>query len=211
MKKNVGKEFPYGLKQYTEENMKSNGLCIIQTIESTKIHYDSPKLAEFIKNIKEKCSDKHVLVLFGSNDTINWIPLQAASKTSENVAGEIRTDFLRMTPFDEKKDIVKWNSYFYNSVMEIKNGFDDKCQKYQKMKSMCKYLAVAILDNEELQCTDCESYTLSKYQMKECDIALDIEPLFWNPFGKERTYIESKFGESVNENEKNYETKIAEE
>lgn len=146
-----------------------------------------------LNNIKNECADSHIWVLYGSNDKENWIPLQAASRSSENIVSEIRTDFLCMTPFDEARDSKNWDSYFYNSVMQIRYGSDTKCQKYQKMKNMCNYLAIAILISEESLDEDekVKDRIISKYQKKECDIALKIKPLFWNPAGKEFTYIKS--------------------
>lgn len=193
MKSNVENGFPYGLNQYNESEISKIGLKIIHIIETTKIKYDSSELNELLYNIKNECADSHIWVLYGSNDKENWIPLQAASRSSENVVSEIRTDFLCMTPFDEVRDLKNWDSYFYNSVMQIRYGSDAKCQKYQKIKNMCTYLAIAILISEESLDEDGEvkDRIISKYQKKECDIALKIKPLFWNPAGKEFTYIKS--------------------
>lgn len=193
MKLNVENGFPYGLNQYDESEISKIGLKIIHIIETTKIKYNSSELNELLNNIKNECADSHIWVLYGSNDKENWIPLQAASRSSENVVSEIRTDFLCMTPFDEARDSKNWDSYFYNSVMQIRYGSDAKCQKYQKMKNMCNYLAIAILISEESLDEDekVKDRIISKYQKKECDIALKIKPLFWNPAGKEFTYIKS--------------------
>ena len=193
MKLNVENCFPYGLNKYNESEISKIGLKIICTIETTKIKYNSPELKELFNNIKEKCADSHVWVLYGSNDKENWIPFQVASRNSGNIVSEIRTDFLCMTPYDESRDLKNWDSYFYNSVMEIKYGFDAKCQKYQKMKNMCNYLAVAILNSEEAldEGEKVKDQIISKHQKKECDIALEIKPLFWNPAGKEFIYIKS--------------------
>lgn len=193
MKLNVENGFPYGLNQYNESEISKIGLKIIHIIETTKIKYNSSELNELLNNIKNECADSHIWVLYGSNDKENWIPLQAASRSSENIVSEIRTDFLCMTPFDEARDSKNWDSYFYNSVMQIRYGSDTKCQKYQKMKNMCNYLAIAILISEESLDEDekVKDRIISKYQKKECDIALKIKPLFWNPAGKEFTYIKS--------------------
>ncbi len=193
MKLNVENGFPYGLNQYNESEISKIGLKIIHIIETTKIKYNSSELNELLNNIKNECADSHIWVLYGSNDKENWIPLQAASRSSENIVSEIRADFLCMTPFDEARDSKNWNSYFYNSVMQIRYGSDAKCQKYQKMKNMCNYLAIAILSSEESLDEDekVKDRIISKYQKKECDIALKIKPLFWNPAGKEFTYIKS--------------------
>ena len=193
MKLNVENCFPYGLNQYNESEISKIGLKIIHTIETTKIKYNSFELNELLNNIKKECVHSHVWVLYGSDNKEDWIPLQVASTISENVVREIRTDFLCMTPFDEVRDSKNWDSYFYNSVMKIRYGFDAKCQKYQKMKNMCNYLAIAILINEESLDEDekVKNRIISKYQKIECDIALKIKPLFWNPAGKEFTYIKS--------------------
>lgn len=188
MKLEVAPEFPYGLKLYNTEQIKEIGLKILHVIETSEIEYGTDALSEFFKDIEDNCKDSHVWVLYGSNDNENWIPFQAASKSSESVISEIKTDFNCMTSYDENKDLKNWNSYFYNSVMEIKYGFDARCQKYQKMKEMCKYIAVAILIDESAL-VEPKGGMISKYQKKECDIALEIKPLFWNPAGNEFTYI----------------------
>ena len=183
----------YGLNQYNESQISEIGLKIIYTIETTKIKYNSSELNDLFDNIKNKCANSHIWTLYGSDNKENWIPLQVASRNSGNVVSEIRGDFLCMTPFDEARDLKNWNSYFYNSVMQIRYGFDAKCQKYQKMKNMFKHLAIAILISEESLDEDGKSKDriISKYQKKECDIALKIKPLFWNPAGKEFIYIKS--------------------
>lgn len=194
IKHNIEECFPYGLKQYNENDIDNIGIKIICTIRTTKIVYNSPELDECFATIKKECADKHIWVLYGSNDEKNWIPLQAASRSSGNVIDEIRTDFICMTPFDKMKDEKVWNSYFYKSVMKIQYGFDAKCQKYQKMKNMCNYLAIAVLKDEAtLGEEDKEgSEIISKYQKKECDIANDIKPLFWNPAWNELDYVKQK-------------------
>ena len=193
MKSNIENRFPYGSNQYEESEISRIGLKIIHTIETTKIKYNSAELNNLFNDIQEKCADSHIWVLYGSDNKEHWIPLQVASRNSGNVVSEIRTDFLCMTPFDEARDLKNWDSYFYKSVMQIKYGSDAKCQKYQKMKDMCNYLAIAILESEESLDEDkkVKDQMLSKYQKKECDIALRIKPLFWNPAGKEFTYIKS--------------------
>ncbi len=178
MKLNVETEFPYGLNQYSEDEITKIGLKIIHIIETSKIEYDTEELKKLFDDINKECKNSHVWALYGSDNKKNWIPLQVASRNSGNVINEIRTDFLCMTSFDKKKDLKNWNSYFYNSVMQIRYGFDAKCQKYQKMKKICNYLAIAILINEE---SLDENEKVTKYQKKECDIALKIQPLFWNP------------------------------
>lgn len=193
MKSNIENRFPYGSNQYKESEISRIGLKIIHTIETTKIKYNSAELNNLFNDVQEECADSHIWVLYGSDNKENWIPLQVASRNSGNVVSEIRTDFLCMTPFDEARDLKNWDSYFYKSVMQIKYGSDAKCQKYQKMKDMCNYLAIAILESEESLDEDkkVKDQMLSKYQKKECDIALQIKPLFWNPAGKEFTYIKS--------------------
>ena len=188
MRSNINGTFPYGLTQYDEGEIEKIGLKIIHTIETSKIKYGSRELNDLFDVVKRECGKSHVWVLYGSDEREKWLPFQVASRTSENVISEIRTDFLCMTPYDENRDLKHWNSYFYNSVMEVKYGYDAKCQKYKKMKEMCKYLAIAILkDEDQLD----ENEIITKYQKKECDIALEIKPLFWNPAGKEFNYIKS--------------------
>lgn len=191
MKLDVTPIFPYSLNQYNENEIKKIGLKIIHVIQTSEIEYNTKSLNELFDDIDKECVNSHVWALYGSNDKINWIPFQVASRSSENVISEIKTDFLCMTSFDEKRDLKDWNSYFYKSVMKMKYGFDAKCQKYQKMKEMCNYLAVTILINEE-SLVEHKDRIISKYQKKECDIALMIKPLFWNPAGKEFTYINSE-------------------
>lgn len=86
--------------------------------------------------------------------------------SAQNVISGIKGDFLCMTSYSEKKDLKQWSSYYYDSVLKIKYGFDAKCQKYQKMKEMCKYLAVAILTDEETL-AEIKDKSISKYQKKE--------------------------------------------
>ena len=193
MKLNIEAKFPYGLKKYNESEINEIGLKVIHTIETSRIEYNTKELNELFNGIKEKCKDRHVWALYGSDDQKNWIPLQVASRNSGNIIDEIRTDFLCMTSFDEKKDLKNWNSYFYNSVMEVRHGFNTKCQKYQKMREMCCYLSIAVLIGEDSldETMEDSDGIVSKYQKKECDIALKIKPLFWNPAGKEFTYINS--------------------
>ena len=193
-KLDVTDKFPYGLTIYDEKGIGKSGLKIIYTIETAKIEHDSAELNDLINNVKEKCKNRHVWVLYGSNERKGrWIPLQIASKTSGDVVDEIKSDFLCMIPFDETRDLKNWNSYFYKSVMKMRYYTSTRFQKYQKMKNMCKYLAIAILDDEGLlnAVEKVKSDTISEYQKRECDIALKIKPLFWNPAGKEFTYINS--------------------
>lgn len=189
MELKVDSKFPYGLNQYNKNEIEKIGLKIIHVIETSEIEYNTEALKKLFDDIDKECVNSHVWALYGSNDENNWIPFQVASRSSKNVISEIKADFLCMTSFDEKRDLKVWKSYFYKSVMKMKYGFDAKCQKYQKMKEMCKYLAVTILINEE---SLVEHKDISKYQKKECDIALMIKPLFWNPAGKEFTYINSE-------------------
>lgn len=159
-------------------------------IETLEIEYNMAALNMMFNEIDQKCKNSHVWALYGSIDNSNWIPLQVASKREKNVISEIKSDFLCMTSYDKERDLKDWNSYFYTSVMKVKYGFDVKCQKYQKMREMCKYLAVAILSDEE-SLAELDNEIISKYQKKECDIALKVKPLFWNPAGREFTYINS--------------------
>ncbi len=144
----------------------------------------------FIKSINEQCSEKHLWVLFGSNDREKWIPFQVASKKT-NIASEIRTDFLCMTSFDEQRNKKKWRSYYHDSVMEIEYGHDTKCQKYGITRRLCSYLAVVVISNEHL-IDETKDTGITKYQIKECELAQELEPLLWNPAGKEYAYLNSK-------------------
>lgn len=190
MKKNVEFIFPYGAEIYNEGQINRIGLEIIYIIETSEIEYNTAALNMMFNKIDQKCKNSHVWTLYGSIDNSNWIPLQVASKREKNVISEIKSDFLCMTSYDKERDLKDWNSYFYTSVMKVKYGFDVKCQKYQKMREMCKYLAVAILSDEE-SLAELDNEIISKYQKKECDIALKVKPLFWNPAGREFTYINS--------------------
>lgn len=190
MKLTVDSVFPYGLERYNEAQIKDLGLKIIHIIDTSKIEYNTEELNNLFKDIDSKCNNSHVWALYGSIDKSNWIPLQVASRREKNVISEIKSDFLCMTSFNKERDLKDWNSYFYTSVMKVKYGFDAKCQKYQKMREMCKYLAVIILVDEEVL-IEPNNIKISKYQKKECDIALKVKPLFWNPAGSEFTYINS--------------------
>ena len=92
----------------------------------------------------------------------------------------------------EEKQSKPWNSYFYKSVMDIEYGSDLQCQKYGKIKGMCNFLAIAILENEKSLKGKKNGSDISDYQKVECDIAYKLKPLLWNPIGKEFTYLKSK-------------------
>lgn len=124
----VKQEYPYGLNKYTKTTIIELGLEFIETIQTEEIEYGTDAMKVFLKRINEKCRGKHLWILFGSNDKEEWIPFQVASKKS-NIISEIRTDFLCMTSFDEKRDKKIWSSFYHKSVMEIEYGHDTKCQK----------------------------------------------------------------------------------
>ena len=60
---------------------------------------------------------------------------------------------------------------------------------------------ILIDENQLDENLDSKNRIISKYQEKECDIALNIKPLFWNPSGKEFTYINSKIDKTKEGNE----------
>lgn len=182
----VEQKFPFGLRQYLENDLEQIKLKIVQCIETVEINNTSPVLQVFFSGIEKTCKDKHLWVLLGSDDKKSWIPLQLASRNRYDVIGEIKTDFQCMIPFDKNVDKRTWKSYFHRDVMKIEYGKDAKCQKYGKIRELCKYLAVAILDDEE-SLVECEM--ISKYQKKECDLAKVMKPLLWNPAGKEFNYL----------------------
>lgn len=75
MKEKVGSRYPYGVNQYDEKAISEMGLEIIGDIECSKIEYDNEELKTLFKCIREKCGDRHVWVLYGSDDKKTWIPL----------------------------------------------------------------------------------------------------------------------------------------
>ena len=197
MKIKVEKEYPYRITEFKPNQIKDFGLKVIAEIESSEIQYDNQNLNTFFYTIEKECKDKHIWILFGSKDKKSWIPLQAGSKT-KNVTEEIRNDFSCMFPYDEKKNKKSWNSCFYKSVMEIDYGLERKYQKYRQIKDMCKWLGIAIFVNESKLKDVNDGSGISKYQKAECDIAVKLKPLLWNPAPNsstgqgERAYLKSK-------------------
>jgi len=191
MKIKVEKEYPYGITEFKPNQIKDFGLKVIAEIEASEIQADNQNMRKFFYTIKKKCSDKHIWILFGSNDKNSWIPLQAASKT-KNVAEEIRNDFLCMIPYNRDNSTKSWDSHFYKSVMDIDYGRERKYQKYRKIRNMCKWLGIAIFENENKLEEVNDNSGISKYQKAECDIAFELKPMLWNPAGKEFTYLKHK-------------------
>lgn len=189
----LDKDFPFGLemKMISKEDIEANGLQIIDKIEGKEIIQDSKKLKSFFEIIESKCKNKRLWVMLaGENeDSQNWLPLQIASifAINSDVVKEIKRDFRRMIPFDEKNDKKGWNSKFYNNIIEVKNGLDIVCQKYSKLREKCPYFAVAIL-KEENYGNDTDEI-ISKYQKKEIELAYNFEPLIWNPSPIEKKYL----------------------
>lgn len=191
MKYLLDNDFPFGLdKQLISQNDLNNlGLQIIGIISTQYLFINSNELKSFFKTIDSKCKDKHLWVLLGSNDSVNWLPIQLASISAENedVRAEIKTDLKRMLPFDPQIDIKEWSSKFYGVIMQVEVGKDVICQKYSKIREKCKELSIAILTKEEYG--NNHMNTISKYQEKEIELAYELKPLIWNPSPKEKKYI----------------------
>lgn len=191
MKYLLDNDFPFGLdKQLISQNDLNNlGLQIIGIISTQYLFINSNELKSFFKTIDSKCKDKHLWVLLGSNDSVNWLPIQLASISAENedVRAEIKTDLKRMLPFDPQIDIKEWSSEFYGVIMQVEVGKDVICQKYSKIREKCKELSIAILTKEEYD--NNHMTTISKYQEKEIELAYKLKPLIWNPSPKEKKYI----------------------
>lgn len=191
MKIKITKKYPYGIEEFKTDKITELGLKIIAEIKTSDIQADNHTMNAFLDVINKKCDDNHIWFLFGSNDKTSWIPLQAASKTN-NVTEEIRNDFLCMFPYNRDNSTKSWDSHFYESVMEIDYGLERKCQKYRKIKDMCEWLGIAIYENEDQLVDFNDGSGINKFQKVECDIALKLKPLLWNPAGKEFTYLKSK-------------------
>ena len=189
--KNFIGEFPYGCSCFTlvqiEKELCLKKICSIATIEIAR---DNKEFENLIKVVNEKCLDKHVWGLFGNNGEDQWIPLQVASisQKGKDIRREIRIDFNRMLPFSLEDDKREWKSYFHGTVMEVREGQDSVCQKYQKIKKLCDTLMIAIVD-EENKLQEFTDGDISKYQKFEIELAKKIKPLFWNPSPRERKYL----------------------
>lgn len=85
MKYLIDKPFPFGLEKYllNEEGINGKGLEIIAQIQSETICDNSNELKKFFDIIDSKCKDKRLWVLFGSDDSKSWLPLQLASVYAE--------------------------------------------------------------------------------------------------------------------------------
>ena len=187
------KNYPYGLTEYGIDIIISKGLTIVATIETDKINDNSEELKRFFGNINKECKSKHIWILFGSNDDNDrktWIPFQVASCT--DVVKEIKNDFSCMFVKKNHENRVLKSYFDKKEIMKIECGVDTKCQKYRKVKNGCKYLAVAVLEDENNLKQDGVFY-ISKYQKAECDIACELKPLLWNPVKKEHIYVRNKF------------------
>lgn len=185
----LDKEFPFGLNNLLSLNDLS-GFCldiVIDNIDSNIISYDSKELEQLFKDINEKCKDKHLWALLGkeNKDAKIWLPLQLASVSSEDVIEEIKTDFTRMIQFDPNKDTKNLSSYFHKNIMEVEIGKDSICQKYSKLKESIPFFAIAIYNEDYAK----EDTYITKYQIKEIELAGMIKPLIWNASPMEKKYI----------------------
>ena len=81
----IDNPFPFGLESYllNEKGIANKGLQIIVQIRSKSIYDNSNELNEFFNIIDSKCKDKRLWVLFGSDDSKRWLPLQLASVYAE--------------------------------------------------------------------------------------------------------------------------------
>lgn len=115
---------------------------IIAQIQTETITDNSEELKNFFKTIDSGCKDKHLWALFGSNDAEKWLPLQLASVYAEkkDVRYEIKSDFKKMIPFNQKTDVRAWASKFHDRIMEVEIGRDIQCQKYTKLREKSVYL-----------------------------------------------------------------------
>lgn len=185
--------FPFGLERYllNEKEIAKKGLQIIAQIQSETICYNSNELKEFFSTIDTKCKGKRLWVLFGSDDSKRWLPLQLASVSAEkkDIRYEIKSDFKRMIPFNPGTDIKEWTSKFHGRIMEVEVGRDIYCQKYAKLREKSIFLAVAVLAKEEYANTD--NGIVTKYQKKEIDLAYELKPLIWNPSPQEMKYLKN--------------------
>lgn len=190
------KKFPFELSDNLLSLNDLSRLCleiVIDNIDSTKIFYGSKELKELFDDIDEKCKGKHLWALLGkeNDDAKKWLPLQLASVSSKDVIKEIKADFKRMIPFDPNIDTKNLSSYFYKNIMEVEIGKDNICQKYSKLKERIPLFAIAIYNED---CTKKGTYTekdtyITKYQIKEIDLAKEIKPLIWNASPMEKKYI----------------------
>lgn len=189
----IDNPFPFGLERYllNEKGIANKGLQIIVQIRSETIYDNSNELTEFFNIIDSKCKDKRLWVLFGSDDSKRWLPLQLASVYAEkkDIRYEIKSDFKRMIPFNPETDVREWTSKFHGKIMEVEIGRDIYCQKYAKLREKFIFLAVAVLTKEEYADTD--NGIITKYQKKEIDLAYELKPLIWNPSPQEMKYLNS--------------------
>lgn len=191
MKYLIDNPFPFGLEKYllNEKGIISKGLKIIAQIQSETICDNSNELKDFFDIIDSKCKDKRLWVLFGSDDSKRWLPLQLASVYGDekDIRYEIKSDFKRMIPFNPETDVREWNSKFHSRIMEVEIGRDIYCQKYAKLREKSTFFAVAILAKEEY--ADIENSIITKYQKKEIELAYELKPLIWNPSPQEKKYL----------------------
>lgn len=190
----VNKKFPFGLEKMmlSQEQIKMKSLIFIGTIKAKDIVQDSEQLNKLVNEVEARCKNKRLWGLFGSDNLKEWLPLQLASVSAKNsdIRSEIKADLKRMTPFDNNKDVRSWKSIFYGPIMEVENGLDIVCQKYSKLREICSYFAIAILEKEDYE-DDYQGF-ITKYQKKEIDLAYELKPLIWNPSPKEKKYIQRK-------------------
>lgn len=191
----LNKEFPFELSDNLLSLNDLGGLyldIVIDNINSNIIFSNSKELEKLFDDINEKCKDKHLWALLGkkSNKEENdkakiWLPLQLASVSTEDVIKEIKGDFKRMLPFDSIKDTKNLSSYFHKNIMEVEIGKDSICQKYSKLKESIPFFAIAIYNGDYTK----KGTYITKYQIKEIELAGMIKPLIWNASPMEKKYI----------------------
>ena len=189
----LDKNFPFGLENnlLNEKEINDKGLKFIAQIKTDDIIDNSENLKEFFKKIKLSCQNKRLWALFGRDDAENWLPLQIGSVYAEqkDIISEIIPDFKRMIPFNPKTDVKEWKSEYHGNIMKVEIGRDTKCQIYAKLREKFKFLSVAILTNEEFVSKD-DSF-ITKYQIKEIELADKLKPLIWNASPIEKKYKNS--------------------
>ena len=186
----LDKKFPFELSKnlLSLTDLEELRLDIVtDNINSNIIFSNSKELEKLFDDINEKCKDKHLWALLGkeNKDAKIWLPLQLASVSSEDVIKEIKTDFKRMIQFDPNKDTKNLSSYFHKNIMEVEIGKDSICQKYSKLKESIPFFAIAIYNGDY---TKKDTY-ITKYQIKEIELAGLIKPLIWNASPMEKKYI----------------------
>lgn len=187
----IEKKYPYGIKCLSSKGIEDIGFEIVHSISSVGINRRQPEWNELEKKIDEKCIGKHIWILFGRKipDEM-WLPIQVASISAKgkDVRKEIKMDFCRMTPFDEKLDSRVWKSYYHGAILHIEEGKDSVCQKYNALLEIFDEFAVVVMKEEGNICIE-DAVVISGIQKKEIEVAKTLQPLIWNPSPYEKRYI----------------------